>query len=108
MGSTEQPLNPILTAPQNNGLKKKKKIKTTAIWGQIFSNFNLNTAALKKGKRNCLNAKVCKHIFTLRFKNASLNGTCISTAALNDAACNRSCKCIEYELPQTSLSWLYG
>lgn len=45
MGSTEQPLKPILTAPQSNGLKK---IKTTAIWGQIFSNFNLNT--LKKGK----------------------------------------------------------
>lgn len=49
MGSTENPLNPILTAPQNNGLKKK--IKTTAIWGQIFSNFNLNTAALKKTEK---------------------------------------------------------
>lgn len=48
MGSTEQPLKPILTAPQSNGLKSKTK--TTAIWGQIFSNFNLNTVALKKGK----------------------------------------------------------
>lgn len=62
MGSTENPLNPILTAPQNNGLKKK--IKTTAIWGQIFSNFNLNTAALKKMEKGIVSMRKFANIYS--------------------------------------------